>query len=840
MRTLLTALHSRRARRAAALFLSFALAHFAPPLGVGVSAVDLDEGFGGDGFVTHDLGGTEEALAVAVRTDGKLVVLGEVLTSDGSAPEETLLLRYEADGSTDAGFGVGGKTVVEFPGFIFFASDLALQPDGKIIIAGTARANSPNTLFGFGVARYNADGSPDTSFGAGGLAVTDFLSHSPARAVAVQTDGKIVVAGVQHLGGEHINDFAVVRYLSDGSPDTSFGAGGSATADFGQSDGASDVLIQPDGKIVLGGSSHNTFTISTDFAVARFNPNGSLDNTFDADGRVTTSFSSSETAFVTGLALRPDGSLIAAGTTFGRPRQNFALACYLADGTLDASFGEGGKVLTDFDGGTDEAQAVAVRPDGRIVVAGSAFGPGDGSPASFALAFYLADGTHDNSFGAGGRVMTRVPGKFYNLLNGMALLPDGKVVAVGGDTETSSGLGTDIALTRYEAPGAQVPTSFVRFAADRFNAAENCAPALVTVTREGDLSAAATVTYRTRDGSALQQSDYTHATGTLTFAPGESSQSFQVLLNADAHVETDETLFVELVSASPGVNFRRPDFAALAVEDDDTDESAPNPIDDAGQFVCQQYHDFLSRQADIGGLGFWVSRINACGGDPACVEERRQNVSTAFFLSIEFQQTGYFVIRTHKAALGNERENPRYLPFLRDAQRVGRDVRVGVGDWAARLDANKNAFVSEFVTRPEFVAAHGAQNAAEFVDSLFTNAGVTPTASEREGAVAAFGSGGDEGRARALRAVVESGSVYNKLYNPAFVLMQYFGYLRRNPDDFPDSNFRGYDFWLEKLDSFSQPGEDVRDESVALSRVSRAQMVQAFITSFEYRRRFAP
>jgi hypothetical protein len=142
------------------------------------------------------------------------------------------------------------------------------------------------------------------------------------------------------------------------------------------------------------------------------------------------------------------------------------------------------------------------------------------------------------------------------------------------------------------------------------------------------------------------------------------------------------------------------------------------------------------------------------------------------------------------------------------------------------------------VARPEFVAAHGSQSAAEYVDSLFQNANATPTTAERAAAVAAFGAGGDAGRAAALRSIVESDSVFRGLYNAGFVLSQYYGYLRRDPADAPDLSFEGYDFWLSKLDSFSLPGEDVRDERVALARVRRAEMVKAFVTSLEYRSRF--
>jgi uncharacterized delta-60 repeat protein len=850
MRTLLTARvpaarTPRRTRAAATLLLSLALTLSAPTFGVRVVAVGLDAGFGGDGLVTTDLGGNEWAQEVTVLPGGKLLVLAGPGPSVGP-PDNSLLLRYNADGSTDAGFGNAGRADIVFPGSLFFANDLAIQPDGKIVLAGAARPSGSTEFgFGFGVARYLPDGSPDTAFGAGGLAVTDFPSHSPASAVVIQPDGKLVVAGWRHFDDARSNDFAVARYLPNGSPDTAFGSGGSVTMDFGgQSDSAQDVLLQPDGKIVLAGGSSKVvegegFVLSSDFALARFNPDGSHDSTFDADGRVTTSFFTYD--FLGGVALAPDGKLLAAGSTTGsiRTQPDFATARYLPDGSLDASFGGGGKVLTDFDGGVDEAMAVAVRPDGRVVVAGYAYGPGSDTPASFALAFYNPDGTHDNTSGTGGRVMTRFRDNVSNLLQGMTLQPDGKVVAVGGVAGNHFGQGTDIGVARYEDANAPAATSFVRFASEQFAGSEGCAPALVTVTREGDLSGAATVTYRTRDGSATQQSDFTHATGTLNFAPGETSKSFAILLNEDAYVEGEQTLGVELTGASPGVNFRRPDFAALSISDDDV-QSASNPIDDAAQFVCQQYHDFLSRQADAGGFQFWTSQITSCGGDQSCIQGKRQSVSAAFFLSIEFQQTGYFVIRMYKAAHGDVRENPRYLHFLRDAQRVGRGVRVGVGNWPQQLDDNKSAFAAEFVARPEFIAAHGTQSAEEFVDSLFANAGVAPSQSERSQAVAAFGGGGDEGRARALRAVAESGSVYNKLYNSAFVLMQYYGYMRRNPDDFPDFNFRGYDFWLSKLNSFSQPGEDVRDESVALSRVARAQMVEAFITSIEYRQRFAP
>jgi len=157
-----------------------------------------------------------------------------------------------------------------------------------------------------------------------------------------------------------------------------------------------------------------------------------------------------------------------------------------------------------------------------------------------------------------------------------------------------------------------------------------------------------------------------------------------------------------------------------------------------------------------------------------------------------------------------------------------------------QLETNKQKYLADFVSRPEFVIQFPQNEAAAlYVDGLFQNAGATPTNAERNAAISSYGSGDTAGRAAALRSVSESRTVFNRLYNDAFVLMQYYGYLRRNPDDVPDNNFSGYDFWLAKMNSFTLPGEDARSEAVALARVRRAEMVKAFIESGEYRQRFA-
>ncbi len=404
----------------------------------------------------------------------------------------------------------------------------------------------------------------------------------------------------------------------------------------------------------------------------------------------------------------------------------------------------------------------------------------------------------------------------------------------GGDATFGDAFVTKISDT------STLPASSLQFSQATYNVDEDLTFVNVTVQRNGDTSGAVTVDYATNDGSASERMDYTTALGTLHFAAGETSKIVALLVNEDSRVEGPESFTLTLSNPTGGASLACTTPTATIQIADDAVEPTTNAIDDSTIFVGQHYHDFLNRQSDPAGLAFWVNQIESCGADAQCREVKRINVSAAFFLSIEFQQTGYFVIRTYKSAFGSTSGNPTYRPFLRDTQEVGRGVVIGTPGADAMLEANKQAFALAFVQRADFQAAHGSQNADAYVDSLFANAGATPSAAERAAAITAFGTGDTAGRAAALRNIVDSGAVFNKLYNPAFVLMQYFGYLRRNPNDSPDGNFSGYDFWLMKMDQFSLPGEDVRDAQVALSRVQRAEMVKAFIVSGEYRGRFAP
>ena len=263
----------------------------------------------------------------------------------------------------------------------------------------------------------------------------------------------------------------------------------------------------------------------------------------------------------------------------------------------------------------------------------------------------------------------------------------------------------------------------------------------------------------------------------------------------------------------------------------------PNRIDDPQFFVSQHYRDFLNREPDASGLAFWSNEITSCGTDTQCIQVKRVNVSAAFFLSIEFQETGYLVYRFYKAAYGNLPGAPvpvRLNEFLPDTQQIGQGVIVGVGNWQTQLENNKQAFASQFVARARFTSAFpNSTTPAQFVDALFGNAGVTPSSAERTAAINEFGGAGTSAdaasRARALRRVAENSTLGQQEFNRAFVLMQYFGYLRRNPNDPPEPglNFDGYNFWLNKLNQFN-------------GNFVNADMVKAFITSGEYRQRFGP
>jgi glucose/arabinose dehydrogenase len=342
------------------------------------------------------------------------------------------------------------------------------------------------------------------------------------------------------------------------------------------------------------------------------------------------------------------------------------------------------------------------------------------------------------------------------------------------------------------------------------------------VRRYGELGEAVSVSFRTEDSFGGERTDYTTAGGPLFFASGETQKSFDVLVTDDGLPEPDETFNVHLFNTTGPLTLINPDLQ-VTIADNDQGSTPSNRIGETEFFVRQHYHDFLSREPDPDGFQFWVNEIEKCGADAQCREVKRINVSAAFFLSIEFQETGYFVYRIYDETF----DPPPYKPFTEEVQRVGRGVVVGQPGWEQALAANRQSFVDEFVTRPAFRSKYDALSNREFVDSLYTTALVSPPpAAERDALVAALDNH-TETRARVLIDVAENAEFKRAQFNRAFVLMQYYGYLRRSPNDPPDTNSDGFDFWLAKLNSFN--GDYIR-----------AEMVKAFISSDEYRKRFGP
>jgi len=360
------------------------------------------------------------------------------------------------------------------------------------------------------------------------------------------------------------------------------------------------------------------------------------------------------------------------------------------------------------------------------------------------------------------------------------------------------------------------------------------------IARTGDLSIASTVKYATADGTASERSDYTAAFGTLRFAPGETSKTIRIFLTNDAYQETDETFSLALSGAS-GAELTSPASGTVTIQDNDSLPPQGNPADNPNFFVRQHYVDFLNRSPDAAGLNFWVNQITSCGSDTQCIEIRRINVSAAFFLSIEFQETGYLVYKANQSAF-NSGEHLQLADFLSDTQELGRGVIIGQPGAEQQLETNKQNFFLDFVKRPGFVAP-GAYpttlTAAQFVDKLNGNtfdplnpgSGPALTQGQRDTLVAQLSPDPTSPtlRAQVLRSVSENGVFTGRHSNKAFVLMQYFGYLRRRPNDPPEAglNFDGYNFWLGKLTEFN-------------GNFVNAEMVKAFIISGEYRKRFAP
>ena len=419
----------------------------------------LDTTFDGDGkaVVPLDWGGGyfDIAYDVAIQLDGKIVVVGSAIRS--AYDHDFAIVRLNQNGSLDSGFGSGGKVGVAFDlgGHLIDGADgVAIQGDGKIIVAGSVETAVGD--YDFGVVRLNSDGSLDSTFGSGGKVLASFDAGGNysvmASDVSIQNDGKIVVVGTR-FGGP--SDFAAVRLTASGSLDNTFGSGGKVVVDLnGGDDDCEAVALQPDGKIVLAGSTAVGSGNDQDFAVVRLNSNGSLDSTFGYGMGWTSVFFDAVPAGrdeASAVALDASGRILVAGRagtcTIGG--QAFAIARLTSSGTPDSSFGNLGKTTLSVPAGSgiDEAFDIAQAANGKIVVAGwTEVGAGD---AEFSVARLLSDGSLDAGFGNGG--VTLVPFD-YGQSNGdrataMALQTDGDIVVAGWVERASPG-DLDFAVAR--------------------------------------------------------------------------------------------------------------------------------------------------------------------------------------------------------------------------------------------------------------------------------------------------------------------------------------------------------------------------------------------------------
>jgi len=394
--------------------------------------------------------------------------------------------------------------------------------------------------------------------------------------------------------------------------------------------------------------------------------------------------------------------------------------------------------------------------------------------------------------------------------------------------------------------GGQV---MLQFSAASYLVQENLGALAITVTRSGDASVLASVEFSTVDGAATQKSDFEYAAGKLTFAPGETSKTFTLLINEDMYVDFNETFAVSLNNPSGAV--LGPQSTASITITDDSPESQTNPIDDAQSFVHMQYHDFLNRDPDANGLAFWTDNIAKCeeesrrpAGQTAaqCFDKQRESTAIAFFMSPEFQITGGFVYHLYKGSLsgapnydgGSPGRFPTSQEFLRDVSQVSEGIVVNNQISGAMVEANRDQLAADFVQRPEFMAKYGGLNNSLYVQELFNTTGIPATAAEKQSLVDGLNSA-TMTRAAVLRKIVDGtvviseGNVQfttpygqafiNQENRRVFVFMEYVGYLRREPDG------PGFIHWLGKLNFYS--GDPFQ-----------AEMVRAFILSPEYRQRF--
>lgn len=418
----------------------------------------LDPSFGTSGLMTFDVSGRgpggpntdheDEPYWVAQQPDGKIVTAGKAFNNSKGSIDFSAM-RHMPDGSLDPSFGLNGIVLIDFVGGEDMAMSVGVQADGKLVFGGYARRLGVSNSE-FALVRLNANGSRDTTFGWNGLVMTDFFGADDAIiGLAVLPNGKIVAAGYAKRSATGL-DIAFARYNSNGSLDGTFGIGGRSTADFwGRNDALNKLAVQPDGKLVGAGFATKPDGTS-DFALVRYNSNGTPDRTFGWGGFVATDFlGAGEISY--SLLLQPDGKIVVGGLASnpGAPSNpDLALARYMPNGALDTSFatyGKPGVLMLDYFGFYDQSLWLLLQPDDKILAIGHTIHPT--TAFDFAIARFTPDGVPDPTFGDGGHLHTDFFGGYDGAHAGI-LYPEGKVLAIG-DAYNPTTDSDDFAFARY-------------------------------------------------------------------------------------------------------------------------------------------------------------------------------------------------------------------------------------------------------------------------------------------------------------------------------------------------------------------------------------------------------
>jgi uncharacterized delta-60 repeat protein len=784
-------------------------------------------------FVSNGPGMHATTQVLVQQPDNKLIVGFRSVSMTNSSftkldGQFAAIGRLNPDGTIDNTF----TDPFQRPSSLNQVSSIALQPDGRMIICGRFRLNTASPFFT--LARLNSDGSIDSGFTPsnaasppivlqpdGKLLVNSFFGNNPgiarvnsdgsfdstfqtvgglANAFAIQPNGRVIVGGAFTelcRDGVCVTRNRIARLMPDGAVDPSFDPG------TGPDQPVRALVLQPDEKIVIGGEFRNVNGTSEP-RLARLNPDGSIDNSFAA---TNPDVDNSGPIIIGALALHADGKLLAANLYRSSSPTAFKRLFRLnPDGSLDSTL----NLDTGLANADEGVHAILIQADNKIVIGGD-----------------------------------------FDQVKGLARLGLARI-------DQSGSIPTPTATPTPSPTPSPTPTPMpepgpgtIEFSDPIYIVNEDVTVAVITVNREGGQTGPVSVDFATNvgtgfspctaNGAPLQNCDFAYTSGTLSFANGERSKTFDVLISRDAYFESNEGINLTLNHPTGGATLGNQSAATLAILNNGFVSPNAQPIDDDATFVGQHYHDFLSRQADAGGQAYWTDQIAQCGSDPICIQHKRVDVSNAFFYESEYQQTGAYVYRLYRIAYGNNqpfpnpdvagqnegKKIPAYSVFIADRSRVIA---------GPTLPTNQTAFAVLFAQRPEFLTKYPVTLAGSgFINAVLATiradlgADLTSQASALLDAYNQAG-GGDAGRGAVLFRLADDNVQTNPInnrslidaeYNRAFVFTEYSGYLRR------DADVAGFLFWLDQINRGA-----LRDPAM------QHAMVCSFIASTEYQQRF--